>query len=122
MTHVQGLLREFGQTLLPIETASRNGRVVMCYSQRNGLLPLRWVTEPFPEWRSENGSGFLDQAFVGWYDHTRFRPVSETWLTRLLVAYIDDMREAKRHDVLKLLDAPATSKVSNDNPEFVTKE
>ena len=43
--------------------------------------------------------------------------MGETELTRLLVAYIDDMRETKRNDVLQLLDSPVTSKVSNDNPQ-----
>lgn len=102
--------------LLPIETASKDGRIVMCYSRYYGLVPVHWVTEPFPEWRADDEHGFLDQAFVGWYDHTKFRPVGESELTRLLVAYIDDMREEKRHDVLKLLETPVTPKVSNDNP------
>jgi hypothetical protein len=119
MTHVQTLLREFGQTLLPIDTAPRNGCIVLCYSQRYGLVPVYWVTEPFPEWRANNELGFLDQAFVGGYDHTKFRPVGESELTRLLVAYIDDMREEKRHDVLKLLDTPTTPRVSNDNPREI---
>ena len=77
MMHVQGLLREFGQTLLPIQTAPGDGRVVMCYSQYYGLVPVHWVTEPFPEWRAGEEQGFLDQAFAGWYDHTKFRPVGE---------------------------------------------
>jgi hypothetical protein len=116
MTHVQGLLREFGQTLLPIETAPRDGRMVMCYSRHYGLVPVHWVTEPFPEWRVGKDQGFVEQAFAGWYDHTKFRPVGEKELTRLLVAYINDMREEKRHDVLKLLEVPLTPRVSNDNP------
>jgi hypothetical protein len=116
MTHVQALLMEFGQTLLPIDTAPRDGRIVLCYSQRYGLVPVHWVTDPFPEWRTGSELGFIDHAFVGWYDHTKFRPVGESELTRLLVAYIDDMREEKRHDVLKLLETPTTPKVSNDNP------
>jgi hypothetical protein len=119
MTHVQGILREFGQTLLPIQAAPRDGRIVMCYSQHYGLVAVHWVTEPFPEWRTGEELGFLDQAFVGWYDHTKFRPVGETELTRLLVAYIDDMREEKRHDVLKLLETPLTSEVSNDHPQTI---
>jgi hypothetical protein len=117
MRRVSGLLREFGQTLLPIDTAPRDGRVVMCYSRRYGLVPVYWVTEPFPEWRAGEAQGFLDRAFEGWYDLTKFRPVGENELTRLLVAYIDDLREEKRHDVLKLLDTPLTPKISNDNPE-----
>jgi hypothetical protein len=116
MTHVQELLREFGQTLLPIDTAPRDGRIVMCYSQHYGLIPVYWVGEPFPEWRMDEGKGFVNQAFAGWYDHAKFRPVGESELTRLLVAYIDDMRDEKRHDVLKLLETPLTPKVSNDNP------
>jgi len=88
----------------------------MCYSQRYGMVPVYWVTDPFPEWRTDKELGFIDQAFVGWYDHTKFRPVGETELTRLLVAYIDDMREEKGHDLLKLLETPITPKVSNDNP------
>jgi hypothetical protein len=117
MTHVQALLTEFGQTLLPIDTAPRDGRIVMCYSpQRYGLVPVHWVTDPFPEWRTDKELGFIDQAFVGRYDHTKFRPVGENELTRLLVAYIDDMRDEKRHDVLKLLETPITPRVSNDNP------
>jgi hypothetical protein len=119
MTHVQALLREFGQTLLPIDTAPKDGRIVMCYSQRYGLVPVYWVTEPFPEWRTDKELGFVDQAFVGWYDHAKFRPVGESELTRLLVAYIDDMREEKRHDVLKLLETPLTPQVSNDNPQEI---
>jgi hypothetical protein len=39
MTRVQGLLREFGQTLVPIETGPRDRRIVMCYSQYYGLVP-----------------------------------------------------------------------------------
>jgi hypothetical protein len=118
MTRVQELLKELGQTLLPIESAPRDGRLVLVYSKRHGLLAVRWETEPFPEWRPEDGRGFIDHAFSGWYDYTTFRPLGETELTRLLVAYIDDMRLAKRNDVMKLLDAPAASKVSNDNPEI----
>jgi hypothetical protein len=119
MTHVQALLREFGQTLLPIDTAPRDGRIVMCYSQRYGLVPVHWVTDPFPEWRTDKELGFIDQAFTGWYDHAKFRPVGESELTRLLVAYVDDMREEKRHDVLKLLETPLTPPVSNDNPQEI---
>src|ERR1700761_373904 len=115
MTHVQSLLQEFGQTLVPIDTPPRDGRLVMCYSQRYGLVPVYWVTEPFPEWRSGETQGFLDRAFEGWYDSAKFRPVGEDQLTRLLVAYIDDLRDEKRHDVLKLLDTPLTPRISNDN-------
>jgi hypothetical protein len=89
----------------------------MCYSQRYGLIPVYWVTEPFPEWRANETQGFLDRAFGGWYDCTKFRPLGEAELTRLLVAYIDDLREEQRHDVLKLLDTTPTLKISNDNPQ-----
>jgi hypothetical protein len=32
------------------------------------LVPVHWVTDPFPEWRTDKELGFIDQAFTGWYD------------------------------------------------------
>jgi hypothetical protein len=118
MTHVQTLLREFGQILQSMETAARDGRTVLAYSEYFGLVAVRWIDTDLPKWveASESGRGFLDRAFTGWYDPSTFRPLREEELTRLLVAYIDDMRAEKRDDILKILDTAVTPKVSNDNP------
>jgi hypothetical protein len=118
MTRVQRLLSEFGQVLHPMKTAPRDGRAVLAYSEHFGMVPVRWVEGELPKWveNPEGGKGFLDRAFTGWYDPSTFRPLREEELTRLLVAYIDDMRAEKRDDVLKILDTPMAPKVSNDNP------
>jgi hypothetical protein len=68
-----------------------------------------------------SGKGFLDRAFDGWYDPAAFRPLREAEITRLLVAYIDDMRAQKRDDVLRILDTPVTPKQSNDNTSEMKK-
>jgi hypothetical protein len=118
MTHVQTLLREFGQILQPMQTAARDGRTVLAYSQHFGLVAARWIDTDLPKWVEalESERGFLDRAFIGWYDPSTFRPLGEDELTRLLVAYIDDMRAEKRYDILKILGAPVAPTVSNDNP------
>jgi hypothetical protein len=101
-----------------METAPRDGRTVLAYSEHFGLVPVRWIDTGLPKWveNPESGKGFLDWAFEGWYDLSKFRPLGEEELPRLLVAYIDDMRAEKREDVLKILETPISSKVSNDNP------
>ena len=115
MSRVSELLREFGQTLRPLENAPRDGRTVLCYSERHGLVAVRWQTDPFPEWIMTEKRGFLDRAFIGWYDPAGFRPIGESELTRLLAAFIDDMRAQGRGDILKVLEPPVISKQSNDN-------
>jgi hypothetical protein len=118
VTHVQTLLRDFGQILQPMQTAARDGRTVLAYSEHFGLIAVRWIDTDLPKWveASESGRGFLDLAFTGWYDPSTFRPLREEELSRLLVAYIDDLRAEKRYDMLEILDTPATPKVSNDDP------
>ena len=115
MSRVSELLREFGQTLRPLENAPRDGRTDLCYSERHGLVAVRWQTDPFPEWIMTEKRGFLDRAFIGWYDPAGFRPIGESELTRLLVAFIDDMRAQDRHDILKILEPPPVPKQSNNN-------
>jgi len=80
-------------------------------------VPVRWQTDPFPEWIwiVTEKRGFLDQAFVGWYDPAGFRPIGEGELTRLLVALIDDMRAEDRGDILKILEPRLVPEQSNDN-------
>jgi hypothetical protein len=119
MIRVQRLLKEFGQILQPMRIAPRDGRAVLAYSEHFGMVPVRWVEGDLPKWveNPESGKGFLDWAFTGWYDQSTFRPMREEELTRLLVAYIDDLRAEKRDDVLKILETPAAPKVSNDNPK-----
>jgi hypothetical protein len=118
MTRVQTLLREFGQILQPVKTAPRDGRTILAYSEHFGLVAVKWIDADLPKWAeaSESERGFLDWAFTGWYDPSTFRPLGEQELTGLLVAYVDDMRAQKRDDILKILETPVTTKVSNDNP------
>jgi len=118
MIRVQSLLSEFGQILQPMNTAAKDGRTILAYSEHFGLVPVHWTDTDLPKWveNLEGGKGFLDWAFTGWYDPSKFRPLREEELTRLLVAYLDDMRTEKRDDVLKILESPVTSQVSNDNP------
>jgi hypothetical protein len=118
MTRVQKLLREFGQAMQPMRTVPKDGRTVLAYSEHFGMVAVRWIDTALPKWveNVESGNGFVDRAFSGWYDPSAFRPLHEEELTRLLVAYIDDMRAENRGDILKLLDAPTTPKESNDNP------
>jgi hypothetical protein len=118
MGHVHKLLREFGQVMQPMPTAPKDGRTVLTYSHHFGMVAVRWIDTGLPKWveNIESGKGFLDRAFSGWYDPSAFRPLREEELSRLLVAYIDDMRAENRDDVLKILDAPTAPRVSNDNP------
>jgi hypothetical protein len=90
--------------------------MVFCYSERLGMVPVRWEESSLPKWVENETRGFLDRAFTGWYDPAKFRPLREEELTRLLVAYIDDMREENQHDVLKILNTPISVAVTNDNP------
>jgi hypothetical protein len=123
MTRVQQLLKEFGQSMQPMRTAPRDGRTVLAYSDHFGMVAVRWFDAGIPKWveNEASGKGFLDRAFSGWYDPSAFRPIREAELTRLLVAYIDDMRAEKRDDVLRILDTPVTPKQSNDNPSEMKK-
>jgi hypothetical protein len=123
MTRVQQLLEEFGQVIQPMRTAPKDGRIVLAYSDRFGLVAVRWIDIGLPKWAEtvESQRGFLDRAFTGWYDPSAFRPLREEELARLLVAYIDDMRAEKRGDVLKILDAPMGARESNDNPSEMKK-
>jgi hypothetical protein len=70
-----------------------------------------------PVWISvkNDSQGYVDRAFDGWYDPVRFRPLGEEQLNRLLVAYIDDMRTASRHEVLSILETSLSPNTSNDN-------
>jgi hypothetical protein len=115
MSRVSELLGEFGQILRPIETAPTDGRMVLCYSEHFGLVAVHWQAEPLPKWVMTEERGFLDRAFLGWYDPAGFRPIGESELTRLLVAFIDDMRAQDRQDILKALELPPIPKQSNDN-------
>jgi hypothetical protein len=118
MTGVQKLLREFGQILELMNTAPRDGRTVLAYSEHFGLVAVKWIDEGLPKWveASENGRGFLDWAFTGWLDPLAFRPLGEQELTELLVAYVDDSRAQKRDDILKILDPPIIPNDSNNTP------
>jgi hypothetical protein len=119
MTRVQELLRELGQILRPMQVAARNGQTVLAYSEHFGLIAVRWIDTDLPKWVevSESRRGFIDRAFIGWYDPSTFRPLEKEELTRLLVAFIDDLRAEKRDDLLNILDTPVATAISNDNPK-----
>jgi hypothetical protein len=97
--------------------APRDGRIVFVHSasQKKTLL-CYWDRDPAglagPAWieqhRDQSGThtGYLDRYFSGWLDPATFIPVGIDDVPRLLVAYIDDAREADDRDALRLLENP----------------
>jgi hypothetical protein len=96
---IDEVLAEYGQLLRPMASAPKDGRKILAVSQEFGAILCFWESKPTklitPCWVEEPNAtgGFLDRAFVGWYDRTSFRPIDRNAVYRLMIAYADEARE-----------------------------
>jgi hypothetical protein len=109
--NIEQVLREYGQLLRPMSVAPKDGTKVLAVSQQFGAVLCFWDSNPTklvtPCWveASNARNGFLDRAFLGWYESKRFLPIDRNAVLRLMIAYADEAREAG--ESLKILDGPA---------------
>jgi hypothetical protein len=112
---VERILREYGQFLRPMSEAPRDGQRILGHAAHaRHLVSCYWETRPTvligPNWVEEKDSpgGYLDRYFDGWINPREFRLLDAVAVSRLLVAYIDDVRAADNLEALKVLEQAET--------------
>jgi hypothetical protein len=105
------VLREYGHALRPMSEAPRDGQRILGHvAGGGGLVSCYWERHPVgligPNWVEERDSsvGYVDRFFDGWLRPADFRLLDANAINRLLVAYIDDAREADDQTALRALD------------------
>lgn len=108
---IKDVLAEYGQVLEPMSSAPRDGRTIVTFSAAGHPMFCFWSQAPErlvgPVWMEHISAetGYLDRFFSGWLDLSKFRPLDQTGIHRLLVAYVDEARAAG--DPLTILEDPS---------------
>ena len=113
--HVEHLLRKMGQSLSPMSEAPKDGRWILAQSA-SGLVVCHWDCEPSrlagPSWTEAGDAtrGYLDDYFAGWIEPSELKLWDYSLLADLLIAFVDDAREASNERILAMLTSRAKLK------------